>query len=183
MECGNQGSRRKKIRKNSPSIVSVAGGAQEDCPATGTQGKLKPLQTQVHSLARADRITLPGVPDIRLHALPYNSATWSLGRDHLCRWAPPSVLSFPSQHKIIINPMQLTESGRLAILNEHMQSQSVLNIGAKYIGLNGSYRSVSKFSSPLHFLSLYNLHPSGNSTFPTNIPENPTSPRRKSSSI
>ena len=74
----------RKIRKNSPSIVSVAGGAQEGCPATQTPGKLKSLHTQVHSLPRADRIILPGVPDTQLHALPYNSTMRSLGRDHFC---------------------------------------------------------------------------------------------------
>lgn len=64
----------RKIRKKSPCIVSIARGAQQGCPATGTLGKLKSLCTEVHSLARAHGVTLHGVPEIQLHALPYNSA-------------------------------------------------------------------------------------------------------------
>lgn len=69
------------MRKKSPSVVSVVGDAQHACPATGTLGKLKSLCTEVHSLARADHITLPGVTDIQLHALPYKSVCYTISRE------------------------------------------------------------------------------------------------------
>lgn len=62
-------------KKNSSSVASVEGGAQEGFHATAILGHPKSLWIEVHSQARADHITLLNVPDIQLRALPYNSAT------------------------------------------------------------------------------------------------------------
>lgn len=53
-----------RIRKTSPSVVSVASGTEEGCPATATIGNPKSLRIQFHDPARAEHVTLPGVPGV-----------------------------------------------------------------------------------------------------------------------
>lgn len=77
------------------------GGAQEGCPATGTLGRLKSLHTQAHSLAKVAHKPLPGAPDAQL----YCRELWDLQGDITSARESPGVLCFPSQHRIVTNPM------------------------------------------------------------------------------
>lgn len=178
--CGVWGSveQGRKIRKNSPSLVSTVGGAQEGCPATGTLGKLKSLHTQAHSLAKVAHNPLPGAPDTQL----YCRELWDLQGDITSASESPGVLCFPSQHRIVTNPTHLIQSERL---DSGIRTYIVC---AKYQSqirwsMISSYRSIkqilltSLFSVPLYPSSIYS-----DPMFPNNVPENSTSPQHKYSS-
>lgn len=177
--CGVWGSveQGRKIRKNSPSLVSTVGGAQEGCPATGTLGRLKSLHTQAHSLAKVAHNPLPGAPDTQL----YRRELWDLQGDITSASESPGVLCFPSQHRIVTNPMQLIQS-QTGFWNSHIYrlcqvSEPNTLVHDQLLQVYKQILLTSLFSLPLYPSSIYS-----DPTFPKNVPENSTSPQHKYSS-
>lgn len=108
-------------------------------------------------------ITLPGLPGVQLNALPYNSATRSLHRDHLCSWACSINLSFPSQNK------------KLSILCNMLRQKDLFRINQS-AWISKLNTLIWMDSEDLHIflffsfsVPFYTLLPFSNSAFPMNV--------------